>query len=69
VADLSLKELVRETLIQKHRRLMQEKCSHNDIHSSTVSGPDGTFTNSFWNGKKSLSEPDTPISPAERTET
>lgn len=27
---MTLEELVKETLVQKHRRLMQEKCKHDD---------------------------------------
>lgn len=51
---MSLDELVKETLTQKHRRLMQEKCRHPDVYSSTVAGPSGTFTNSFcWDCGKS----------------
>lgn len=42
---MTLDELVRETLTEKHRRLQQEKCKHEDTYSSTVDGPNGTFTN------------------------
>lgn len=44
---MNLTELVNETLTQKHRRLMQEKCRHKEVYVSTVAGPDGVFTNSF----------------------
>jgi hypothetical protein len=44
---MDLAELQRETLTQKHRRLMQAKCPHPEIYSSTVAGPSGTFTNRF----------------------
>lgn len=44
---MTLQELANETLVQKHLRLMQEKCPHPEIYSSTVRGPAGTFTNSF----------------------
>lgn len=37
---------MRETLTAKHRRLRREKCRHEEIYVSTVSGPHGTFTNS-----------------------
>lgn len=43
---MTLQELVEETLTQKHRRLMREKCKHREIYSSTVSGPHGTFAQS-----------------------
>ncbi len=40
-------ELLRsETLTQKHTRLKREKCSHEEIYSSTVRGPAGEFTTS-----------------------
>lgn len=44
---MTLKELVKETLVQKNRRMRQEKCSHEEVYSSTVIGPDGIFTNTF----------------------
>lgn len=44
---MTLNEFVSEPLTQKNRRLMQEKCRHEEIYSSTVAGPEGTFTNSF----------------------
>jgi hypothetical protein len=43
---MTLAELAAETLVEKNRRLRQANCPHEEIHSSTVSGPDGTFTNS-----------------------
>lgn len=45
--SLTLQELVAETLTEKNRRLRQEKCDHAEIYSSTVSGPDGTFSDSI----------------------
>jgi hypothetical protein len=42
---MTLTELANETLVQKHRRLMQEKCSHEEVYSSTVAG-ERVFTNS-----------------------
>jgi hypothetical protein len=44
---LTLDELVNETLTQKHRRLRQERCRHEEVYSSTVASKDGVFTNSF----------------------
>jgi hypothetical protein len=44
---MTLTELANETLTQKHRRLMQEKCGHEEVYSSTVVSVDGAFTNSF----------------------
>lgn len=44
---LTLEELQRETLVEKHSRLKQERCLHEEIYSSTVYGPDGAFTNKF----------------------
>jgi hypothetical protein len=44
---MTMTDLVNETLTQKHRRLMQEKCQHEEVYSSTVASPTGTFTNSF----------------------
>lgn len=51
---MTLQELAAETLTQKHKRLMQAKCQHQDVYSSAVSGPNGTFTNGFcWDcGKR-----------------
>jgi hypothetical protein len=45
---MTLDELTKETLSQKHRRLMQAKCCHPEVYSSTVLGtrPSGVFTNS-----------------------
>lgn len=40
---MDLKELAAETLAEKHTRIMQEKCRHEEIYCSTVSGPRGTF--------------------------
>lgn len=42
---MTLAELVAETLVQKHLRLMREKCRHLEVYSSTCVGPHGTFTN------------------------
>lgn len=44
---MTLAELANETLTQKHRRMMQEKCRHEEVYVSTVAGPDGVFANSF----------------------
>lgn len=44
---MTLQELLNETLVEKNRRLRQAKCEHEEIHSSSVSGPTGTFRNSF----------------------
>jgi hypothetical protein len=40
----TLAELVDEPLTQKHRRLMQGRCRHPAVLSSTFCSPDGTFT-------------------------
>lgn len=42
-AVMTLEELAKETLVQKNRRLRQEKCEHEEVFCSTVSGPGGTF--------------------------
>jgi hypothetical protein len=44
---VNLQELAAETLVQKHMRLMQAKCRHDEIYSSTVSGPRGISTTCF----------------------
>lgn len=44
---MTLQELANETLTQKHRRLMQERCSHDEVYSSTVASRNGIFTNAF----------------------
>jgi hypothetical protein len=44
---MTLRELERETLTEKNRRLWQEKCPHEEVYSSTVTGPCGTFTTKF----------------------
>jgi hypothetical protein len=44
---MTLQELAAETLVQKHLRLMREKCKHEEIYSSTVSGPAGISTICF----------------------
>lgn len=44
---MTIAELAAETLVQKHTRLMQAKCPHDEIYSSTVTTRDGTFTNRF----------------------
>lgn len=44
---MTLEELQNETLVQKNTRLLQAKCRHEEIYSSTVWSADGTFTNSF----------------------
>lgn len=43
---MTLDELVKETLVQKQKRLAREKCRHDEVYSSTVAGTTGTFTNS-----------------------
>ena len=45
--DLTLEELLKETLVEKNRRLRQARCAHEQVHSSSVRGPAGFFTNSF----------------------
>jgi hypothetical protein len=42
---MTLEELTKETLTEKNRRIRQEKCQHEEVYCSTVSGPNGTFTN------------------------
>lgn len=42
---MTLVELQAETLVQKHTRLMQEKCQHEDTYSSTVYTPRGSSVN------------------------
>ncbi len=42
---MTLTELQAETLTQKHRRQQQERCAHEEVYSSTVMAPAGTFTN------------------------
>lgn len=44
---MTLEELVNETLVEKNRRLRQARCPHEEVYSSTVIGPSGTFTNRF----------------------
>ena len=51
---MTLAQLVRETLTEKHRRLRQEKCKHEDTYSSGCTGPTGSYTNVFcWDCEKS----------------
>ena len=40
---MTLEELSRETLVEKHVRLKQEKCPHEKIYSSTVYEPNWMF--------------------------
>lgn len=40
---MTLDELTKETLVEKNRRLRQERCEHEEVFCSTVSGPSGTF--------------------------
>lgn len=55
---MTLAELQAETLVQKHRRLMREKCTHEEVYSSTVLGPDGSHPTSFClDCGKSFNEP------------
>lgn len=42
--DARLKALMDETLVQKHKREMREKCPHEKIYRSTVTTPDGSST-------------------------
>jgi hypothetical protein len=44
---MTLEELTKETLVEKNRRLRQEKCEHGAVYSSTVAGHDGIFTTRF----------------------
>ncbi len=44
---MTLAEQVRETLSEKNKRLRQEKCQHEEVYSSAVSGPDGSYANRF----------------------
>lgn len=44
---MTLEALAAETLVQKNRRLRQEKCPHDFAHSSTVVSVAGAFTNRF----------------------
>jgi hypothetical protein len=44
---LALEELQRETLVEKNRRLRQTKCKHEEVYSSSVTGPEGTHTTRF----------------------
>ena len=54
---MTLAELVRETLTQKHRRLRQERCRHEEIYSSSVTSDWGDSTNRFcWDCGKSWHE-------------
>lgn len=45
MTDLSLKELAAESLVQKHRRLMQAKCEHREVFTTTVVSERGAVTN------------------------
>ena len=40
---MTLAELMAETLMQKHRRLQQEKCKHEEAFSSGVTSDRGSF--------------------------
>lgn len=74
---MTLNELAAETLVQKHTRLMQSKCRHNEIYCSTVAGPSGTFENrvcldcgKYWHrayGRPRKGEPYPRDEPAEVT--
>jgi hypothetical protein len=44
---MTLEEMARETLMEKHRRLMKERCLHDEVYSSSVTGPAGSHTVSF----------------------
>lgn len=41
---LTVKMLQAETLVEKNRRKRQAKCEHDEVFSSTCTGPAGTFT-------------------------
>lgn len=45
--DPTVAELAAETLVEKNRRLRQARCPHEEVYSSTVAGPTGTFTTAF----------------------
>ena len=61
---MTLEELVRETLVEKHLRLRQERCKHNgDTYISCVASPEGTFVTvvcldcgKSWHESKGLAE-------------
>lgn len=42
---MTLQELAAETLVEKNRRLRQEKCRHEEMFTSTVTSPGGVYTN------------------------
>lgn len=42
--SLTVKMLQAETLVENNRRNVQAKCSHDEVFSSTCTGPAGTFT-------------------------
>lgn len=44
---MTIDELAAESLVDKRRRLRQQKCWHKALWCSTVAGPEGTFSNSF----------------------
>lgn len=44
---MTLQELINETLVEKNRRLRQEKCQHPEVYCSSVTGDSGHFENRF----------------------
>lgn len=44
---MTLDDLMNETLVEKHRRLMQAKCQHEEVFSSSFCGPEAHFTDRF----------------------
>ncbi len=42
---MTLAELQAETLSQKNTRLLQERCPHEEVYVSTVTGPHGHSEN------------------------
>jgi hypothetical protein len=44
---MTIEELVRETLVEKSRRLRQEKCLHQEVYSTSCTSKEGAFQNSF----------------------
>ncbi len=44
---VNVHDLAAEALSAKHRRLMQDKCAHEEIYSSAVRGPLGFSENRF----------------------
>lgn len=60
--SMTVAMLAAETLSEKNRRKRQEKCKHEEIFSSTCTGPAGTFTTAVcmecgkhWRGEATVS--------------